>query len=164
MTSSFKIRPATRQDTSLILFFIKELAVYEKLLSEVVATEASLEHWIFNQEKAEVIIAEENGKAVGFALYFHNFSTFRGRAGLYLEDIYIQPEHRKKGYGKALFQYLANLAISRGCGRFEWVCLDWNQPSINFYLSMGAVPMSDWTVYRLEGEKLSALAKEKQLC
>lgn len=156
---TFNIRRAERKDTAMILFFIKELANYEKLLSDVVATEETLEHWIFDQEKAEVVFAEENGVTVGFALYFHNFSTFQGRAGLYLEDIYIKPEFRKKGYGKALFKYLANLAVERGCGRFEWICLDWNQPSIDFYLSMGAVPMSDWTVYRLSGEKLNALAE-----
>lgn len=160
MKEIFTIRPAQRQDAALILFFIKELAVYEKLLSEVVATETTLEYWIFDQKKAEVVFAEENGSPVGFALYFHNFSTFQGRAGLYLEDIFIKPDFRKKGYGKALFRYLAKLAVDRGCGRFEWICLDWNQPSIEFYGSMGAVPMSDWTVHRLEGEKLQMLASE----
>lgn len=157
----FSIRNAERKDTALILYFIKELATYEKLLNEVIATEKSLEYWLFEKEKAEVIIAEENGNPIGFALFFHNFSTFVGGAGLYLEDIYIKPEYRKKGYGKTIFNYLAKLAVERGCGRFEWVCLNWNKPSIDFYLSIGAIPMSEWTIYRLEGEKLKKLAQNK---
>lgn len=155
----FNLRFAERKDTDLILYFIKELASYEKLLDEVSANNQTLEYWIFDKEKAEVLIAEEYGKPIGFALFFHNFSTFVGRAGLYLEDIYIQPEYRKKGYGKSIFKYLAKLAVERGCGRFEWICLNWNKPSIDFYLSMGAIPMSEWTVYRLEGEKLNKLAE-----
>lgn len=155
----FNLRFAERKDTDLILYFIKELASYEKLLDEVSANNQTLEYWIFDKEKAEVLIAEEDGKPIGFALFFHNFSTFVGRAGLYLEDIYIQPEYRKKGYGKSIFKYLAKLAVERGCGRFEWICLNWNKPSIDFYLSMGAIPMSEWTVYRLEGEKLNKLAE-----
>ncbi|MEG1555352.1 MAG: GNAT family N-acetyltransferase [Bacteroidales bacterium] len=149
---------AKREDAALILTFIKELAIYEKLLSDVVATKETLIEWIFDKQKAEVLIGEESGVPIGFALFFHNFSTFVGRAGLYLEDLFVRPEHRGKGYGKALFIRLAEIAVERGCGRFEWVCLNWNQPSIDFYLSMGAIPLSDWTVYRISGEKLTQLA------
>ncbi|MEG2071034.1 MAG: GNAT family N-acetyltransferase, partial [Bacteroidales bacterium] len=156
--NNFSIRMAKREDAALILTFIKELAIYEKLLSDVVATEETLIEWIFDKQKAEVLIGEESGVPVGFALFFHNFSTFVGRAGLYLEDLFVRPEHRGKGYGKALFIRLAEIAVERGCGRFEWVCLNWNQPSIDFYLSMGAIPLSDWTVYRISGEKLTQLA------
>ncbi len=130
------------------------------MLEEVVADEATLEEWIFDQKKAEVIFAMENGKEVGFALFFHNFSTFLGRAGLYLEDLFVQPEHRGKGYGKQILQKLAAIAVERKCGRLEWWCLDWNQPSIDFYLSLDAEPMSDWTVYRIAGDTLQNLAQE----
>lgn len=150
-------RFATEEDTSLILFFIKELAAYEKMANEVVATEELLHHWIFEQKKAEVIFALEDGKEVGFALFFHNFSTFLGRAGIYLEDLYVRPEFRGRGYGKGLICQLARIAVERGCGRLEWWCLDWNQPSIEFYLSLGAEPMRDWTVYRIAGETLNNL-------
>ena len=150
-------RFATEEDTSLILFFIKELAAYEKMANEVVATEELLHHWIFEQKKAEVIFALEDGKEVGFALFFHNFSTFLGRAGIYLEDLYVRPEFRGRGYGKGLICQLARIAVERGCGRLEWWCLDWNQPSIDFYLSLGAEPMRDWTVYRIAGETLNSL-------
>ena len=150
-------RFATEEDTSLILFFIKELAAYEKMANEVVATEELLHHWIFEQKKAEVIFALEDGKEVGFALFFHNFSTFLGRAGIYLEDLYVRPEFRGRGYGKGLIRQLARIAVERGCGRLEWWCLDWNQPSIDFYLSLGAEPMRDWTVYRIAGETLNSL-------
>ena len=150
-------RFATEEDTSLILFFIKELAAYEKMANEVVATEELLHHWIFEQKKAEVIFALEDGKEVGFALFFHNFSTFLGRAGIYLEDLYVRPEFRGCGYGKGLICQLARIAVERGCGRLEWWCLDWNQPSIDFYLSLGAEPMRDWTVYRIAGETLNSL-------
>ena len=146
------IRTAQRKDTALILQFIKELAAYEKMSDEVVADEAMLESWIFDKEKAEVIFVTEDGKEVGFALYFHNFSTFLGRAGIYLEDLYVKPEARGRGYGKALLKRLASIAAERGCGRLEWSCLDWNRPSIDFYLSLGAVPMSDWTTYRIAAE------------
>lgn len=149
-----EFRFAERKDTVLILEFIRDLASYEKLLDEVVADEQTLEHWIFDKEKAEVIFAVEDGKEVGFALFFHNFSTFLGRAGLYLEDLYVKPEYRGKGYGKNLLRKLAEIAVERGCGRLEWWCLDWNQPSIDFYLSLGAEPMSDWTVYRITEDKL----------
>ena len=150
-------RFATEEDTTLILFFIKELAAYEKMANEVVATEELLHHWIFEQKKAEVIFALEDGKEVGFALFFHNFSTFLGRAGIYLEDLYVRPEFRGCGYGKGLICQLARIAVERGCGRLEWWCLDWNQPSIDFYLSLGAEPMRDWTVYRIAGENLNSL-------
>ena len=152
-------RFATEEDTSLILFFIKELAAYEKMANEVVATEELLHHWIFEQKKAEVIFALEDGKEVGFALFFHNFSTFLGRAGIYLEDLYVRPEFRGRGYGKGLICQLARIAVERGCGRLEWWCLNWNQPSIDFYLSLGAEPMSDWTVYRIAGDTLEKLAQ-----
>ena len=154
-------RFATEKDTAIILQFIKELASYEKMLSEVVADEATLKDWIFEKQKAEVIFALEDGKEVGFALFFHNFSTFLGRAGIYLEDLYVKPEYRGKGYGKALIQTLAKIAVERGCGRLEWCCLDWNKPSIDFYLSLGAEPMKDWTVYRIAGDTLKTLGSEK---
>lgn len=151
-------RFANRDDAPLILRFIKELAAYEKMLDEVVATEEVLREWIFDKNKAEVIFALEDGKEVGFALFFHNFSTFLGRAGVYLEDLFVLPEHRGKGYGKALLRKLAQITAERGCGRLEWVCLDWNRPSIDFYLSLGAAPMDQWTIYRLTGETLKNLA------
>lgn len=155
-----KFRYAERKDTALILQFIKELAQYEKMLDEVVADEATLEEWIFDRQKAEVMFALEEDKEVGFALFFHNFSTFLGRAGIYLEDLYVRPEYRGRGYGKALLKKLASIAVERGCGRLEWCCLDWNQPSIDVYLSLGAQPMSDWTIYRAAGQTLHALAEE----
>ena len=155
----FHFRYAEPADAGLILAFIKELADYEKMADEVIATEELLREWIFEKKKAEVIFALEDGKEVGFALFFHNFSTFLGRAGLYLEDLFVLPEHRGKGYGKAILQKLAAIALERGCGRMEWWCLDWNQPSIDFYRSLGAEPMSDWTVYRLAGETLRDLAE-----
>ena len=156
--SQVEFRRAEEKDAALILRFIRELAAYEKLDGQVVATEELLREWIFEKGKAEVLFPLENGVEVGFALFFHNFSTFLGRAGLYLEDLYIRPEHRGKGYGKATLQKLARIAVERGCGRLEWSCLDWNQPSIDFYLSLGAEPMEEWTVYRLSGEKLSRMA------
>lgn len=156
------IRYATREDAGKILAFIKELAAYEKMENEVVATEDLLCEWVFDKQKAEVIFAVEDGKEVGFALFFHNFSTFLGRAGIYLEDLYVKPEYRGRGFGKALIKRLAAIAKERGCGRLEWWCLDWNRPSIDFYLSLGAQPMNDWTVYRVAGDALAALAKEKE--
>lgn len=152
-------RFATEKDTKLILDFIKALADYEKMSDQVVAGEETLKDWIFAKKKAEVIFALEDGKEVGFALFFHNFSTFLGRAGIYLEDLFVLPEYRGKGYGKGLIQTLAKIAVERGCGRLEWWCLDWNRPSIDFYLSLGAEPMKDWTVYRIAGETLENLAK-----
>lgn len=153
-------RYADRNDVPLILGFVKELADYEQLQDEVVADEKTLEEWIFDRQKAEVIFALEDGKEVGYALFFHNFSTFLGRAGIYLEDLYIQPAYRGRGHGKALLKKLASIAAERGCGRLEWSCLDWNRPSIDFYLSLGAQPMSDWTVYRLAGNTLTELAEQ----
>lgn len=158
MNNKLTFRNAERKDTALILQFIRELADYEKMLDEVVADEATLEEWIFERQKAEVIFAVEDGTEVGFALFFHNFSTFLGRAGIYLEDLYVRPECRGKGYGKAILKKLASIAVERGCGRLEWWCLDWNKPSIDFYLSLGAEPMSDWTVYRIAGDTLKQLA------
>ena len=160
MEHKMDFRFAERQDTALILQFIRELADYEKMLDQVEATEELLEEWIFEKRKAEVIFVLEDGIEAGFALFFHNFSTFLGRAGIYLEDLYVRPEYRKKGYGKALIRKLAGIARERGCGRLEWWCLDWNQPSIDFYLSLGAEPMSDWTVYRIAGKTLTDLAAE----
>ncbi len=155
-------RYAKEEDTGLILEFIKKLADYEKMADEVVADEETLRHWIFDRQKAEVIFALEGGKEVGFALFFHNFSTFLGRAGIYLEDLYVDPGYRGRGYGKALLSELARIAVERGCGRLEWWCLDWNRPSIDFYLSLGAEPMSDWTTYRITGETLINLAKQAE--
>ena len=155
----FQFRYANEKDTALILQFIKDLAEYEHMLNEVVATEELLTEWMFQKEKAEVIFALEDGKEVGFAVFFHNFSTFLGRAGIYLEDLYVKPEYRGKGYGKGLLKQLAKIAVERGCGRLEWWCLDWNQPSIDFYLSLGAEPMNDWTVYRFAGDCLNKLAE-----
>lgn len=155
-----EIRFAKREDTAKILRFIRALAEYEKLSGEVVATEALLEEWIFDKGKAEVIFAVEDGKELGFALFFHNFSTFLGCAGIYLEDLFVLPECRGRGYGTALLKKLAALAVERGCGRLEWSCLDWNSPSIGFYKALGAVPMEEWTVFRVAGETLHTLAKQ----
>ena len=156
----FTIRFAEEKDVKLILDFIKELADYEKLLHEVVATEEILMDSIFVRKACEVIIGEYDGEPVGFALFFHNFSTFLGRPGIYLEDLYIRPEMRGRGFGKTLLAFLAKLAKERNCGRFEWWCIDWNEPSINFYKSIGAIPMDEWTVYRVTGQALEDLAKE----
>ncbi len=153
------IRMAERKDVPLILSFIKGIAKYEKMENEVLATESMLDEWLFEKHVAEVVFAVEENKEVGFALYFHNYSTFVGKAGLYLEDLYVYPEYRGKGYGKALFLHLAKTAVERGCGRMEWVCLNWNQPSINFYRSMGAVSLDEWKTYRLTEDKLQKLAE-----
>lgn len=159
MNDKVNFRNAERKDVSLILEFIKALADYEKMSDEVVDDEATLETWIFDKQKAEVIFVLENDEEVGFALFFHNFSTFLGRAGIYLEDLFVKPEFRGKGYGKALLKKLAAIAVERGCGRLEWVCLDWNQPSIDFYLSLGAQPMSGWIIYRIAGDTLKEFAE-----
>lgn len=159
MECELTFRYAKRTDSALILRFIKALAEYEKMLDEVIADESAIEEWIFDKQKAEVIFAIADGREVGFALFFHNFSTFLGRAGIYLEDLFVFPEYRGKGYGKALLKRLASIAVERKCGRLEWWCLDWNQPSIDFYLSLGAEPMSDWTVYRITGNTLLELSK-----
>ena len=157
--AELSFRFAVREDTPKILAFIRALAEYEQMDDQVVASEELLERQLFDQNAAEVLFALEDGLEVGFALFFHNFSTFLGRAGLYLEDLYVLPEHRGKGYGKALLRQLARIARQRGYGRMEWWCLDWNRLSIDFYLSLGAEPMSDWTVYRLSGETLEALGE-----
>jgi len=157
--SELTFRFATEQDTALILHFIRELAAYEKMADQVVTNEAQLRDEIFGRHGAEVIFAMEDGKEVGFALIFHNFSTFLGRRGLYLEDLFVLPEYRGKGYGKGLLRELSRIALERGCGRLEWWCLDWNKPSIDFYRSLGAEPMDEWTVYRLTGETLEHMAK-----
>lgn len=157
--TAYSFRKAAREDVPLILKFIRALAVYEKMEDRVVGDEKLLESELFDRQKAEVIFALEGEKEVGFALFFHNFSTFLGRSGLYLEDLFVLPEYRGKGYGKAILKKLASIAVERGCGRLEWSCLDWNKPSIDFYLSLGAVPMSDWTVYRLTGNTLKVLAE-----
>ena len=153
-----EFRFAAEGDIGTILGFIRGLAEYEHMEDEVVATEALLREWIFEKKKAEVLLAAVDGEDVGFALFFHNFSTFLGRAGIYLEDLFVKPEQRGKGYGGALLRRLAQIAVERGCGRLEWSCLDWNAPSIAFYKSMGAVPMDEWTVYRLTGETLKRAA------
>ena len=154
-----EIRFAQKTDVKTILEFIKELASYENLLDEVVATEELLKEWIFEKKKAEVLLLEVENKPVGFALFFHNFSTFLGKAGIYLEDLFVKKEYRGKGYGKALLKELAKIAVKRGCGRLEWSCLDWNKPSIDFYLSLSAKPMDEWTIYRLQGQDLTNFAK-----
>lgn len=153
-------REAQENDCALILLFIKQLASYEKMSDEVVATEELLREWLFEKERAEVMFACVDGREIGFALFFHNFSTFLGRAGIYLEDLYILPEYRGRGYGKATLKRLAKIAVSRGCGRLEWSCLDWNQPSIDFYLSLGATSIDEWTVYRITGDILTEMANE----
>jgi len=154
----FKIRMAEESDTKLILQFIKELGEYEKLSHEVVATEEKLLNTLFRKPMAEVIIGELDGEPVGFALFFHNYSTFLGQAGIYLEDLYIKPEMRGKGFGKNMLSHLAKLAVERDCGRLEWACLDWNEPAINFYLKLGAIQQNDWTVYRVTGDTLKEIA------
>lgn len=153
----FKIRFAAEADIGLLLEFIKGLAEYERMLDQVVATEEILKEWLFTQKKAEAVIGEFEGKPVAFSIFFHNFSTFLGRAGIYIEDLFVLPGFRGKGFGKALLTFVAKLALRRGCGRVEWSCLNWNEPSIQFYLSLGAKPASGWTVYRLAGETLAAL-------
>ena len=155
----FDIRTTTEFDIPQILTFIKAIAEYEKLSDKVVATEETLRKSIFIDKHAEVLFAELDGIPIGFALFFHNFSTFTGHAGLYLEDLFIYKQYRGKGYGKQMFIKLAQIAVERHCPRFEWICLDWNKPSIDFYLSLKAVPLSEWTVYRLEGEKIRQLAQ-----
>ncbi|MGE5613012.1 MAG: N-acetyltransferase family protein [Bacillota bacterium] len=155
---NFELRFANESDVSLILRFIKELAEYENLLHEVEATEEVLRESLFVRKAAEVIIGEYNNEAVGFALFFHNFSTFLGRPGIYVEDLYVKPEMRGKGFGQAMLSFLAKLAQEKNCGRLEWWCLDWNEPSIKFYRNLGAVPMDEWTVYRVTGKALADLA------
>ncbi|MGL4774638.1 MAG: GNAT family N-acetyltransferase [Clostridium sp.] len=154
----FKLRSTIKEDASLILELIKEIAVYEKMLDEVVATEESILESIFEKKEAEVLIGEFNGEPIGYALYFFNYSTFIGKAGFYLEDIYIKPEYRGKGIGTEIFRVLGKIAFEKGCRRMEWSCLNWNEPSIQFYKGLGAIPMSEWTVYRLTDENIEKLA------
>lgn len=161
MNDAFEIKPATIKDVPLILSFIKELAEYEKLIHEVVATEDILKETLFgNQAHAEVIIGYLNGVPVSFALFFHNFSTFLGRPGIYLEDLFVKPETRGKGIGQKMLAYLAHLAKSRKCGRLEWWVLDWNETAIGFYKRIGAKAMHEWTVYRVTDQALDELAAE----
>ena len=157
----FTLRKATIEDCPLILSFIRELAEYEKLLHEVVASVETLEETLFGElAYAHCVIGEYQGTAVGYALFFYNFSTFTGRPGIYLEDLYVQPHMRGKGFGKCLLAYLARLAVDKDCTRVEWSVLDWNEPAIQFYRSIGAAPMDEWTVQRLDGEALTNFAKE----
>ena len=153
------IRTASAEDCSRILQMIRALARYEKMEDQVVATEDLLREWIFEKKKAEVLFATEDGREVGFALFFHHFSTFLGRAGIYLEDLYVMPEYRGKGHGKALLKRLAQITLERGCGRLDWQCLDWNERSIAFYRSLGAEALDDWTGYRLSGKTLEEMAE-----
>ncbi len=156
----FNIRPARPNEAGLILEFIKKLAEYEKCSDEVVADEQTIYQSIFVEKAAEVVFAEEDGVVIGFALFFHNFSTFVGRKGLYLEDLFIIPEKRSLGYGKAILKYLADIAVKRHCGRMEWICLDWNTPSLAFYRSIGAFPLDEWTVQRMPEDVVKNFAKQ----
>ncbi len=156
---AFIIRKAEAKDIATIFDLIKKLAVYEKLENDVITSEKELCENIFNKNFAKVLIAEEDEKPVGFALYFYNFSTFVGKPGIYLEDLFVEPEYRGKGYGKSLLIELAKIAEAENCGRFEWAVLDWNEPSIQFYRALGAAPMDEWTTYRLSGEALATLAR-----
>ena len=153
------LRKAGPEDVGLVLFFIRQLAEYERMLDEVVADEETLRQSMFAEHAASALIAEEDGEPIGFALYFYNFSTFIGRPGLYVEDVFILPQYRGKGYGRAIFCHLAKIAVERRCARMEWTCLDWNEPSLRFYRSMGAVPMDQWTVQRLSGDALRRVAQ-----
>lgn len=156
--AQFKIRKATKSDASIIIYLIKQLAIYEKLEHEAIMTEELILKNVFEEKHAHVLIAEEENEVVGFALYFFNFSTFLGKPGLYLEDLFVEPAHRGKGYGKALLVELAKVANDKDCGRMEWSVLDWNTPSIEFYKALGAVPMDGWSVFRLTKDKIQTLA------
>ena len=159
MSDTITIRPATPDEVPLVLEFIRDLARYERLENEVSASEADLREALFGERRyAEVVFACTGGAPVGFALFFHNFSTFKGRPGIYLEDLFVRPEARGRGVGKRLLAYLARTAVERRCARLEWAVLDWNEPSIGFYRSLGAVPMDEWTVFRLTGGALALLA------
>ena len=156
---TFSIRPARPDEAGLVLDFIKKLAVYEKCSDDVIADEATIYNSLFVERSAEVVLGEEDGTVVGFALFFHNFSTFVGRKGMYLEDLFILPEKRGLGYGKALLKYVAEIAVQRNCGRMEWICLDWNESALSVYRSIGAKPLSDWTVQRLDEPSLKRFVK-----
>jgi GNAT superfamily N-acetyltransferase len=158
------LRDAGEQDTPLILEFIRGLAEYERLLDQVTATEDDLRKSLFADHRAHVLIAEYREKPAGFALYFYNFSTFLGRPGIYIEDLFVKPEYRGKGIGKALLSRVAATAFEQNCGRLEWACLNWNEPSIAFYKSQGARPLSEWTAYRVTGEKMKELARVTGNC
>lgn len=158
MENKVTFRPAVPGDEGLVLSFIRGLGVYEKMSDQITATEEELRSQLFEKRNAEVIFALEGNTPVAFALFFQNFSTFVGRQGLYLEDLFVLPAHRGHGYGKALLQRLAAIAVERNCGRFEWICLDWNEPSIRFYKSLGATPQDEWTIYRVAGDALTRLA------
>jgi GNAT superfamily N-acetyltransferase len=161
-TAGLQIRDATADDAALILRFIRELAIYEKAESSVQTDEAGIRESLFGPgAKARALVCEVDGQAIGYAVYFYNYSTWLGRNGIYLEDLYVSPAQRGSGAGKALLQYIARLAVAEGCGRFEWSVLDWNEPAIKFYEAAGAKPQSDWTVYRLEGEALKAFAQPR---
>ena len=157
--NTFTIRPARPDEAGVILDLIRQLAVYERCEKDVVADEATIYHSLFVEHAAECLLGEEDGVVVGFALFFHNFSTFVGRKGLYLEDLFIIPEKRGRGYGKALLKHLAKIAVERGCGRMEWICLDWNESALSIYRSLGAAPLSEWTVQRLDEEALKRFAE-----
>ena len=157
--SELSFRFAQPEDCGKILEFVHALAEYEKMRDQVVADEATLREWIFEKGKAEVLFAVCDGKEVGFALFCYNFSTFLGRAGIWLEDLFVLPEYRGRGFGKAILRQLASIAVERGCGSLEWYCLDWNKPSIDFYTNLGAVGLTDWTTYRLAGETLEKMAR-----
>lgn len=157
--TTLNIRPARPNEAGLVLDFIKRLAEYEKCTDDVVADEATIYHSLFVERSAEVVFAEEDGTVVGFALFFHNFSTFVGRKGMYLEDLFVLPEKRGLGYGKALLKYVARIAVERNCGRMEWICLDWNESALSIYRSIGATPLSDWTVQRLDEQALNEFAQ-----
>jgi GNAT superfamily N-acetyltransferase len=154
------LRFAEPEDGALILEFVRSLAEYEKLLDSVEADAEGFKKYLFDEKKAEALIAEYDGESAGFALFFHTFSTFAGRPGLYLEDLFVKPAYRGKGLGKLFLAFLARLALDRNCGRFEWACLDWNEPSKKFYKSQGARPMDEWTTYRLSGAALEELGKK----
>ena len=157
--TTLNIRPARPNEAGLVLDFIKRLAEYEKCTDDVVADEATIYNSLFVERSAEVVFAEEDGTVVGFALFFHNFSTFVGRKGMYLEDLFVLPEKRGLGYGKALLKYVARIAVERHCGRMEWICLDWNESALSIYRSIGATPLSDWTVQRLDEQTLNEFAQ-----
>ncbi len=159
--NNFTIREATKEDVPVILQFIKDLADYEKLSHMVVATEDILKKALFGERQvAEVILGFEGEIPVAFALYFHTFSTFLGLPGIYLEDLFVKPKYRRKGYGKVMLAYLAKITVERNCGRLEWSVLDWNEPAIDFYQSLGAIPMDEWTTFRLTGEELKDMARQ----
>jgi GNAT superfamily N-acetyltransferase len=159
----FTIRFADEKDSRIIFSMVKELAEYEKLLDSLEATEELLTETLFHRGVVETLIGECDEKPVGYAMFFHNFSSFAGRIGIFIEDLYVKPEMRGKGFGEAMFAFITNLAVERGCGRLEWSCLDWNTPSIAFYRKMGAVPLDEWTMYRLTGKNLEKAAREFQV-